>query len=73
MLILLSVWVNHSSTLELRTMVGADLGAKACAEAGSNCNGMSTAATRVCVGKVPDFDRMIDEVSGYDRLEPEAL
>jgi hypothetical protein len=39
-----SVWVSHGSTLELRTMVGADRGAKAAAEAGRRLMGI--AATR---------------------------
>jgi hypothetical protein len=36
-----SVWVNHDSTLELRTMVGFERGAKAAAEAGSRFIGMA--------------------------------
>ncbi len=36
----LSVTVNHGSTLELRTTLGADRGAKAAAEAGSNMVGI---------------------------------
>lgn len=36
----LSVWVNHGSGLELRTIVGADRGAKAAAEAGSRVTGI---------------------------------
>jgi hypothetical protein len=41
LLMRLSVWVNQGSTLELSTMFGADRGAKACADAGSNCIGMA--------------------------------
>jgi hypothetical protein len=38
--ILLSVWVSHGSTLVLRTIVGADRGAKAAAEAGRRFMGI---------------------------------
>ena len=38
-----SVWVNHDSTFELRTMVGAERGANAAAEAGSRLIGMAAA------------------------------
>lgn len=37
---LFRVAVNHGSTLEFRTMVGADRGAKAAAEAGNNTGGI---------------------------------
>jgi hypothetical protein len=37
----LSVWVIHGSTFELRTIVGADLGANAAAEAGSKFTTMA--------------------------------
>lgn len=36
----LSAWVSHGSTRVFKTIVGADLGAKAAAEAGSSVNGM---------------------------------
>lgn len=41
-LIRFSVCVNHGSTFELRTTVGADRGAKAAAEAGSREIGIAT-------------------------------
>jgi hypothetical protein len=40
LLMRLSVWVNQGSTLELRTIVGAERGANACAEAGRRFIGM---------------------------------
>lgn len=46
LLTLFSVSVNHRSTLEFRTMFGAERGANAAAEAGSNMGGI-VAALRV--------------------------
>lgn len=43
LLTLLSVSVSHRSTLEFRTIFGADRGANAAAEAGSNMGGIVTA------------------------------
>lgn len=37
-----SVCVNQGSTLEFRTIVGADRGAKAWADAGRSCRGIAT-------------------------------
>lgn len=48
-LIRFSVCVNQGSTLVLRTISGPDRGAKAAADAGSNCTGISDV--------LPDADR----------------
>ena len=63
-----NVAVSQGSTLVLRTIVGADRGAKACAEAGSSCNGMAAVCgiewEYIEAWWLPDQDDVSDAMDG---------